>query len=340
MAAPRILFVAEPGETHVGGHLVEAAAALGIASDLCDRREAYPGGVVRRRVLWWLAGRRPARLARFGRAVVAAARRSTPDVVITTGIAPVDRSSLEILSGQGIRLVNFLTDDPWNRAHYAPWFLAGLPVYDHVWSPREAAIDDLRRAGVRQVDYLPFAYSPAVHYPEAPATDAERERYDTDVLLVGGADADRVPLVAPLVRAGVSVALYGGYWQRYAATRPYAKGLLDAEGLRKATSGARVCLGLVRRANRDGHSMRTFEVPAMGGCMLVERTHDHEQLFGPENEAVLYFTTTDDIVDRVRWLLDRPADRARLAAAARARITGGRHTYGDRLAVMLATRAA
>src|SRR5690606_37491883 len=251
-----------------------------------------------------------------GRGVVAAARRSSPDVVITTGIAPVDRACLQDLSAQGIRLVNFLTDDPWNRAHYAPWFLAALPLYDHVWSPREAIMDDLRRAGVRQVDYLPFAYNPAVHYPQAPATDAERERYDTDVLLVGGADADRVPLVAPLVRAGVRVALYGGYWHRHAATRRHAKGLLDAEGLRKATSGARVCLGLVRRANRDGHAMRTFEVPAMGGCLLVERTPDHERLFGAENEAVLYFTTTGDIVERVRWLLERPADRARLAAAA------------------------
>ena len=340
MAAPRVLLVADAGETDLGAHLIEAASALGIPLDVCDRREAYHGGAVRRRVLWWLAGRRPARLVPFGRGVVAAARRSSPDVVITTGIAPVDRACLQDLSAQGIRLVNFLTDDPWNRAHYAPWFLAALPLYDHVWSPREAIMDDLRRAGVRQVDYLPFAYNPAVHYPQAPATDAERERYDTDVLLVGGADADRVPLVAPLVRAGVRVALYGGYWHRHAATWRHAKGLLDAEGLRKATSGARVCLGLVRRANRDGHAMRTFEVPAMGGCLLVERTPDHERLFGAENEAVLYFTTTGDIVERVRWLLERPADRARLAAAARARITGGRHTYRDRLAVMLGTRAA
>jgi spore maturation protein CgeB len=313
---------------------------MGIPIELCDRREAYRGGLVRRRILWWLAGRRPARLAPFSRAVAEAARRWQPDVVITTGIAPVDRETLGVLSRRGIRLVNFLTDDPWNRAHFAPWFLAALPLYDHVWSPRSENIDDLRRAGARQVDYLPFAYNATVHYAETLDTEADRARYDADVLLVGGADADRVPMVAPMVRAGMNVALYGGYWHRYRSTRPYAKGWLDAEGGRKATAGARVCLGLVRRANRDGHSMRTFEVPAMRGCLLAERTADHQRLFGPENEAVLYFTTPEEVVDRVRWLLERPGERVRLAAAAHARITAGGHTYRDRLATMLGTEAA
>jgi spore maturation protein CgeB len=193
---------------------------------------------------------------------------------------------------------------------------------------------DLRRAGVRRVDYLPFGYNPGVHWIEPPSVE-EQPQYQADVLLAGGADKDRVAWVTPLMRAGFSVALYGGYWNRYAATRRHARGFLDAHGLRKATGAARVCLGLVRRANRDGHSMRTFEVPAMGGCLLAERTSDHERLFGSDGERVFYAETPADAVSKVRWLLANPSERDRLARAAHTVVTEGRHTYGDRLGIML-----
>ena len=168
-----------------------------------------------------------------------------------------------------------------------------------------------------------------------PAPGEVRPQYEADVMLAGGADSERVAWVAPLARAGFSVALYGGYWRRYGATRASARGFLDAQGLREATATARVCLGLVRRANRDGHAMRTFEVPAMGGCLLAERTSDHERLFGTEGENVLYAETPAEAVSKVRWLLTNPSERDRLARAAHAVVTGGRHTYADRLATML-----
>jgi hypothetical protein len=52
----------------------------------------------------------------------------------------------------GIKRFNFLTDDPFNRAHYAPWFLKALPDYDVVFSPRRANIQDLLNAGCPRVE--------------------------------------------------------------------------------------------------------------------------------------------------------------------------------------------
>ena len=43
------------------------------------------------------------------------------------------------------------------------------------------------------------------------------------------------------------------------------RGQLPIAELPKGISGARIALCLVRRSNRDGHCMRTFEVPAAGG---------------------------------------------------------------------------
>lgn len=336
MSAPRrLLIVGDPTPTHVGAHLLEAARTLGIEARLADVRVAFAGPAWRRRLAWWAFGHRPVRLAAFGRSVVREARTFEADTILATGLAPLDDASLAELGAMGVRRANFLTDDPWNPAHRAPWFARALPRYDHVFSPRRANLDQLCHEGIRRVSYLPFGFSPTAHRIEAPATEEERRQLETDVLLAGGADSERVAMLTPLVQSGLRVALHGGYWDRYPQTRPYARGFLDAAGLRRATASACVCLGLVRRANRDGHSMRTFEIPASGGCLLADRTDDHVALFGPEGECVMYFDEAADLVGKARWLVERPDERQRLARAAHARITGGGHTYADRLAVIL-----
>ena len=331
----RLVLVGNPGEVHVGAHFRHAAHALGLDVHVCDPTDAFDAPLWRRRLDWWARGHRPARLREFSDAVVEAVERVKPDVVLTTGIAPVDREALAAIGRIGAARVNFLTDDPWNPHHRAAWFMTALPHYDHVLSPRHANLEDLAALGGPAVGYLPFAYAPEVHFPELPATEAERLAYDADVMFAGGADPDRQKMLLAFARAGRRVALYGGYWDRNSATRPFARGMLDASGLRRATGAARLCLCLVRRANRDGHSMRTFEVPAMGGCVLAEDTDDHRALFGVEGECVVYFRTAEEGVEQARRLLADQQARARLASASHRVITTGAHTYADRLSSIL-----
>jgi spore maturation protein CgeB len=184
------------------------------------------------------------------------------------------------------------------------------------------------------VTCLRFGYASGVHFPEA-ATDEERGRYDADIMFAGGADTDRVALASGLIEAGFRVALYGGYWQKHAATKSSWRGFVDASGLRKAVSGAKVCLGLVRRANRDGHSMRSFEVPAMGACFLAEDTEDHRAIFGEDGSAAAFFLGVRDAVDQAGTLVQQEGRRKAMAAASRRLITNGHHTYEDRLIEML-----
>ena len=60
-------------------------------------------------------------------------------------------------------------------------------------------------------------------------------------------------------------------------------------------------------------------------------------MFGLNGEAVMYFRSIPEMVDRARWLLQNEGERKRLASAAHRRITGGRNTYPDRLQTMLET---
>lgn len=329
-----VVLVGNPGSIHVGGHLLAAARSAGVAVTLCDVHQADRGPRWFRRGYWRLAGKRPTGLGAFSRQVAEACGRFGAECLLAVGIAPLLRRDLELLGRQGVRRLNYLTDDPWNPAHRAGWFMEALKGYDLIFSTRRANLEDLRRASSARVHWLPFAYNPQVHFPE-PAPGTQAEPAGCDVLFAGGADPARVRMIEPLIRGGFRVALYGGYWERFALTRSCARGHADLPLLRRAVGRAKIVLGLVRRANRDGHSMRSFEVPAMGGCLLAEETLEHREIFGEEAEAVRYFKTPREMVEKIRWLLGRESERRRLARAARARISEGRHTYRDRLEVML-----
>jgi spore maturation protein CgeB len=327
---PRLLLIGNDQPEHIGAHLREAARELNIALTFLNVTDANGRWWWNRKFHWWFRGRRPARLKAFSAAVVEECRRRKPRWLLTTGIAPVEQTALHAIGGLGVQRLNYLTDDPWNPAHRAPWFLAALPHYDAVFSPRRANVEELRAAACRQVEYLPFAYAPEVHYPEV-GDDEE----GAEVVFAGGGDADRAPYIGALRDAGIKVALFGGYWNRYRQTRGLSRGLLPPDRLRRAIAASKIALCLVRRANRDGHVMRTFEIPAIGTCMLTEDTAEHREIFGQDGEAVRYFRTVEEMVERARWLLAHDEERKRLAAAAHRLITGGGHRYQDRLQQML-----
>jgi glycosyltransferase involved in cell wall biosynthesis len=333
-----LFIVGNDGGTNIGASLLRAANALGIPAELADARAAYDAPRAVARFNWWVRGRRPTRLGSFSESVAARWRDVRPSAIISTGLAPLDARTLEVARQHGLQTTVYLTDDPWNPAFKSQWFLDALPLYDRVFTPRRSNIADLIRHGCRFVEFLPFGFDDELFFPDPPPA-SERSRYAADVFFAGGADSERRPFLAALVARGFDVALYGDYWERFAETRAVTRGHGTPKELRHAIAASKVCLGLVRRANRDGHAMRSIEVPAAGGCFLVERTGEHEEIFGPDNQAVAYFNDIDDMVRQLRRLLEDDSLRQRLATRAHEIIEQGHFTYEDRLLTLIGTRA-
>ncbi len=332
---PQLLIVGFRSGTHVGGSLARAAERLGVSYAFVDAADAFMAPRLVRAFTWRLRGRRPPALSRTSRAVAAACAEWRPRWLLGTGMVPIDAPTLATIGSLGVKRLNYLTDDPWNPTLRAPWFLDALRHYDQVFSPRSANLDDLRQHGCATVSYLPFGYDPELCFRQAPPTGQEWSHFATDLAFVGGADRDRVPILGAAISAGFGVSLYGGYWDRYPQTSRHSRGHADVATIRKVTSAAKVSLCLVRRANRDGHVMRSLEIPAMGGCLLAEDTDEHRSLFGPPGQAATYFRRIPEMLDQLHWLLGADDERRRLAACAESRVREGRHTYEDRLRVML-----
>lgn len=349
-----IVIVGPTGYTHVSGSLHRAALAEGLVSMIIDTAPAYSGPTILRRLRWHAGGRKPFRLKSFSRQVfdLAAARR--PRLLITLGQAPVVADDVSSLRALGVRCVNFSTDDPFSVAHLASWHITTLKQYDVVFTPRHSNVEDLRCLPCREVQYLPFAYDeklfapPVVVLPEinvepldgqtngrSTCVSKEHER----ILFVGGADADRAAFFERFTKLGLRPMLVGAYWDRYGTLDAERVGIASAEAISQMTIAAAVNLCIVRRANRDGHVMRSFEIPAVGGFLLAEATPEHRHLFGNEGHAALYFASPEEASEKCRWALAHPGERQRMALTAHSMMVAGGHTYRDRLQTILQNSA-
>jgi spore maturation protein CgeB len=333
----RVLIVGRRGEAgHIGGMFLRAAETCGLAMHFVDSDQDLTRTLFNR-VAFRLRRRHP-REGAFNRRILAAAAEFKPTVVLVTGLMPVRAAVLEELRRTyRAAVVNYMTDDPFNPRHHNPTAVDAIRAFDIYVSLKPAVDGDLRRAGARRICRGWFAYDPAMHFPEgAPAIDAAR--WCADVTFVGGADHDRSSLFAPVRQWTAeherSLALFGSYWERFPEFRSCYRGFANGQHYRYALTGAGVLLSPVRHANRDWHTMRTFEAAAAGAFVLVERTPDHLELF-EEGRHAAFFEGPEDLRDKTAFYVDRPDDRRRMAAAARARITAGGHTYADRLKQIL-----
>ncbi len=332
------MLVANGAEGHVGYHWRQAAGELGLNFEWMEAAEAWRGPAWWRRWCWHVLGRRPPGLLRFECELLAKCRRLRPRLLLVSGITPPRARLLRELSVMGIKTANFLTDHPLNPAHRSAWFLRALPEYSVVFSPRRAMESELKhRLHCQRVENSCFAYNPAVHHsPTQDDIRAFTRHVAAAAVFIGAADEDRVRWLRGLPAAGLPVALWGGYWQRHAELAAHSQGMADASTCRAAVLQAGINLGLVRDANEDDHSMRSFEMPAVGGLLAMRHSSLHRQLFGAHGEAVFYFSTPDELVEACQLGLGLPlAKRLEMKQRCHAAVVRGRHRYVDRLSDML-----
>lgn len=333
-ASPRILYYETSAYAPSSGHFLEALRESGLEFRFFDEAPFLAG---LRRSRWHRAayrflGRRPLGAWALNRALLQAATEFRPDILLVTKGPFVWPDTLRRIKREtGAQLVNFATDDPFNPANRTPDLVAAIPCYDLYLSTKRAIIPDLLAAGATRVEYLPFGYKPTEHFPEMPVNEEERRRFESDVAFIGAADADRVPLLERLAMLpGVRLALYGAGWERSPSLRLFARGFVYGRDYRLAATGAAINLGFVRRANRDGHAMRSFELPACGAFVLAEDTEEHRVIF-QGSEAVAFVPRDEALAACVREWLAAPERRRAVAAEGLRRITSGGHRYADRL---------
>lgn len=334
----RILLVDTSLYAPVTPFFLDPLRELGVSHGFVDEAQFLRGleTSLIHKVTYRILGRRPPLAGQLNRRLLEAALRLQPDVVlIVKGAYITPGVLLKIKKMTGAILVNYATDNPFNPAVTTLNLLRTIPLYDLYASTKSTILDDIRATGCRNVTYVPFGYNPSIHFPEFPSSPDEIRRFTADVAFIGEADPERLPFIERLLRMrGVAVALYGANWGRFKHLRHVTRGVVKGRDYRLALGGAKIALGLLRKANRDQHSLRSFEIPACGTLMLAERTPEHLAIFEEGRDAE-FFSSCEEMEEKIRYYLDHESQRRRVAESGRVRVTTGGHTYSDRLRSIL-----
>lgn len=70
---------------------------------------------------------------------------------------------------------------------------------------------------------------------------------------------------------------------------------------------------------KSGLNQRFFDIPACGGFLISDRNEEIEQWFVPGEDIVVY-NDIPDLIDKVRYYIDHPEERERIAVSARDKV--------------------
>lgn len=220
-------------------------------------------------------------------------------------------------------IVNYNNDDPFgtrDRKRFA-LYREAVPRYDLLAVVREVNVEEAYAGGARNVLRVYMSADEVAHAP-IPMTPRDQAQWAGDVVFVGTWMPERGPFFARLIELDVPLRIHGDRWNKAAEwpaiRRAWAGPAIYGADYVKAIQGAKMCLGLLSKGNRDQHTRRSAEVPYIGGVLCAERTPEHLAMYDEDKEAV-FWSTPEECAEKCRWLLREPALRQRIARAGRAR---------------------
>ena len=318
----RILYLGDDTPTYTALHRAHALRRLGHEVTIINPQRFAASGRLTAKADY-RTGYRFTR-ASVARRVLARVGNACFDLVWVGGGATVGPALVYALRERARVVINYNNDDPLGRRDGHKWdtWRRALPEYDLVVVLREVNVAESRAAGARAVHRIWMTYDETIHHPRSLSSE-ERERYASEVVFVGTWMPERGPFLAELVRRGVPLSIYGGRWRRAPEWSELASSFRAAwvgdEEYAKVIQSAKVSLGLLSVGNRDEHTRRSVEVPAIGGLLCAQRTDEHQALF-TEGEEAVFWSDAEECAAHCLHLLAEPDRVRQIAAAGRRRV--------------------
>lgn len=309
-------------------HRRDAFGRLGHWVRMLDPRALLPRSAWIDRVEWHLS---PGLLGPWVRRGLAGALEGQHfDIAFVDSGSLLSAAALRQLRRHCRRIVNFNHDDPFGRRDWVRFsaYRAAVPDYDLVVVVRPENVDEAARLGARQVLFHPRVADEVAHAPR-PLTPAIQAQWQSEVAFVGSWMPERGPFMVELIERGVALTLYGPGWHKApewpVLERYHRAAYLDGDAYAYAVQCAKVSIGMLSKGNRDLHTTRSMEIPALGGLLCAERTEEHLALYTDRVEAA-FWSDAAECAELCRWLLADDARRQAIARAGHARFLRNGHT--------------
>lgn len=275
---------------------------------------------------------RYASFAELNRALVQSAREADPDLILTVLLGyEIWLETLDYLRGSlSVPVLNWGTDDSWKYAQFSRYVAGHVDCYATTSSQ---ALEHAARDGFD--NWLLTQWAASDTRLAQPLLSAQCRHA---VSFVGSAYGNRMRWIEMLRRNGAKVECFGHGWPN---------GAVSAEQVAAIVRESRISLnfgdsGLQLRGVMPYRSRqikaRVFEVPGAGGFLLTQAADGLERCYR-DGEEIVVFRSDAELLDRIRYYLEHPDDRDRIARAGHER-THREHTYTQRFAELIRHAAA
>jgi hypothetical protein len=212
-------------------------------------------------------------------AVTVALDNAVDAVIVVNGLM-FPPSRVEVLRKLNIPVVCFGTESPYFDTHER----AIAPAYSHWFTNERTSV--ARFADLTRAFYLPHAWNPVTH--QLCATDPDKA---CDVTFVGGGFPERKRLLAGVDWTGINHTIHGTLWgldldaehgaSDFARGDRWTEGAIPNDHTSAWHRSAKVALNLHRQmgtieggevvsAGSESLGPRAYEIPAVGGFMLID----------------------------------------------------------------------
>ena len=266
-------------------------------------------------------------ISAYNRALLDAVRHSAPDVVYIDQAAYLSSSTLRRIKETGAVIVHFTSEYLGFRSYWYRKLFKAVGLFDVHVITNELNRPILEAKGARRVETTEFGYDPAVHKPPETPGGAT---FDADVVFVGHWEPAYEETIAALQGAGIDVKLWGPGWQRSKLPGRDEVRPATGETYAQVISTAKISLGLLSAWNKNTSTSRTFEIPAIGGFLLAQRTDQQLRYFTDGVEAE-FFSSIGELIEKVRRYLADETGRAEIARRGHKRCLSSGYTHKDRM---------
>jgi len=256
-----------------------------------------------------------------------AVERVQPDLVFCVLMGyEIWTETLDLIRGtSGGLLLNWGTDDSWKYEQYARFIAPHVDCYATTYPE---AMDKARGEGLNNFVLTQWAASDATLARPLPAAQCRFR-----VSFIGSAYGNRRRRIEELRRRGIEVDCFGHGWPNGPLAAAEIPRIMRESMVSLSFNDSATQLHGLRPYRSRQMKARVFEAPGAGGFLLTERAM-HLNDYYHVGEEIETFDSRDELVEKIRYYLDRPDARDRIALAGHER-TRCEHTYGRRFAALL-----
>lgn len=299
-----ILYIGDSNPISTSAHRAHALERIGHYVTIKDPTDADPTGL---RSRWFAAlhfrtGYKlvQRKMVQWTRHVVE--NTPQPDLIWVDSGELLGAECLTLLKRLNCPIVLYNIDDPTGKRDGRRFasLLEALRLYDLTVVVRKESREECLALGAKRVmrvfrSYDEVAHRPFPDYAEIP------EKYKSDVAFIGTwmRKEKRDEFLLQLINSGIHVNIWGDAWPKsryFSKLKPYWRGTsLGGRDYIAAIQGAKICLGLLSKGNRDLHTTRSLEIPYAGGLLCAQRTPEHAELYREGVEAVFWSDASECI---------------------------------------------